>query len=205
MMRLNVRMAVAAVAVSFCLQGLVAEAGFRHFRVYRSGCSTCSAPVYFAAPMPVCASCQPACSTCAAPGFASSYFQPAMGSGMTGFAPGYGTGYGPSSSYAYGPSFGFDAQPGYDMGAGVSATPQIQGFGGASGLGFGGGSAYGPSTGFNGQAGYGLAGGSPIPQVSAFGGSGFGIGMGSAGSSYYGPMPSQYSVVPPSPAFDLVW
>lgn len=201
MMRLNVRMAVAAVAVSLCLQGLVAEAGFRHFRVYRSGCSTCSAPVYFAAPMPVCASCQPACSTCAAPGFASSYFQPAMGSGMTGFAPGYGTGYGPSSSYAYGPSFGFDAQPGYAMGAGVSAAPQVQGFGGASGFGFGG-SAYDPSLGFNGQAGYGMAGGSPIPLVS---GSGIGIGMGSAGSSYYGPMPSQYSVVPPSPAFDLVW
>lgn len=224
-MRMTVRVLAVAALVGLGLQTYMAQAGWRHFRMFRSSCSgcACSAPMYVAAP-PMAYSCGgpgwgcsgPACSApmwgCSGPACSA----PAWGcSGPTcSYPSSYQAGYGgglPMTAYGSSPGSSF----GYNYGYGANYTPSI-------GTGYGYGAGYAPGAGMyydfsapgsyaaGGYGGYGAGGvasqgfyGTPVsyPQTSGFGGSGLGYGM----PSYYAPVPSQYTPVPPAPASDLVW
>lgn len=218
-MRMTVRVLAVAALVGLGLQTYMAQAGWRHFRMFRSSCGgcACSAPMYVAAP--------PMSYSCGGPGWGCS--GPACSAPMWGcsgptcsYPSSYQAGYGgglPLTAYGSSPGSSF----GYNYGYGANYAPSV---GGGYGYGAGyapGAGGYGPGTGMyydfsapgsysaGGYGGYGAGGiasqgfyGSPVgyPQVS-YGGSGFGYGM----PSYYAPVPSQYTPVPPAPASDLVW
>jgi hypothetical protein len=208
MKRTGLRRVLAAAIIGIGLHGLVADAGLRHFRIFRSGCSapTCSAPMYVVAPAPVCACCRPmpTCSrpscfgpTCAIPACSAPMFgQPGYaGQSMLGY-PAYGNGMGMSTGYPM-PGTGFPAsQAGYSQ-----FGPGIYGAGGSGVLDNS--SYYGSTYEFGVQPGVGMTPG--YPQMTAYDVSGLGSVPGSSVPSYYAPVPSVYTPVPPAPATDLVW
>lgn len=199
MMRMTMRVAVAAVMIGVGFQATEADAGFRRFRGCGSCCAApgCSAAVYVVAPPPVCASCGPVYSA----GFAPSNFPPAYGGvPMMASNPAYGVS-------PYGNSF----ETTYDVGTQPGYGGIQPGYGGSQ-LGYGGVQrGYGGVLpGYGGvQPGYGSFGTVPAnPQVSGFGGfrgPGFEYGPGSPMPSNYAPVTYQYTPVPPAPATDLVW
>jgi hypothetical protein len=222
MMRMNVRMtvrvALAAVVVGIGLQADVANAGFRHFRSRGSCCMTggCSAPALVAAPAPVCA--------CGASGFQSTMAQDPFQLAYGG-QPAYGGLPMTASGTAYGPGLNGDSFAAIDVignplgspagsppaiggpppGNGSIGTlpvnPQVSGFGGYSGF-SGPGLQYGPATQYGSGSQYGL--GYQNGLGSQYG-PGLQYGFGSVMPSLYAPVPFQYTPVPPTPAFDLVW
>lgn len=185
-MRMAMRVVAAVALVGIGSQAFMAQAGWRHFRMFRSNCagSACSAPMYVAAP-PASFSCGGPSWGCSGPtcSYPTSY--------QAGYAP---TGYGGLPMTAYGTGYG---QTGYGTyydfstaGAGSYAA------GGYGANGYGSGVMYGTPVSY--------------PQAAAFGGLGYGgPGYGAAFNngvpSYYAPVPSQYTPVPPAPASDLVW
>ena len=199
MMRMTMRVAVAAVVIGVGLQATVADAGFRRFRGCGSCCAApgCSAAVYVVAPPPVCAGCGPVYPTSMAPSY---YPQANGGMPMMASNPAYGVS-------PYGNSF----ETTYDVGTQPGYGGFQPGYGGSQ-LGYGGVQrGYGGVLpGYGGvQPGYGSFGTVPAnPPVSGFGGfrgPGFDYGLGSTVPSNYAPVPYQYMPVPITPATDLVW
>lgn len=219
-MRMSMRVVVAAALVGIGSQAFLAQAGWRHFRMYGSNCAgpACSAPLYVAAPPTPCA-CGPAWG-CATPayGYPQSYqapmtyqaqmpYQPAMPY-QAGYAP---TTYGGLPMTAYGSGYG---QPSYgtyyDFSTAGAGSAMAGGYGGSGANGFGTGGMYGtpisyPQSPNFGGFGYGVGYGGMNYGGLGYGGMSYGAGYQNQVPSYYAPVPSQYTPVPPAPASDLVW
>ncbi len=186
--------------VGLAAQGFVADAGWRHLRMFRSSCAapscagcfapvgchtpmmscsapTCSGPAYVTPPMMVSACSAPVWG-CSAPACGGPMYSmpscsiPACAYPTLGGAGNYLPPYGSQSFSGLNSSFGF--APTY-------------------------GSVFPPEANLS---------AAPFPGLAAFGGAGFGHGAGSGPLNvpdYYAPMSAQYAPIPPAPASDLVW
>lgn len=200
-MRMAMRVVAAVALVGIGSQAFMAQAGWRHFRMFRSNCagSACSAPMYVAAP--------PASFSCGGPSWGCS--GPACAAPMWGcsgptcsYPMSYQAGYAPTSygglpMTAYGSGSG---QSGYgtyyDFSTAGTGSYAAGGYGGYGANGYGTGGMYGTPVSYPQAAAYGGQG---------YGGPGYGAAFNSGMPSYYAPVPSQYTPVPPAPASDLVW
>lgn len=202
MLRMSMRVVAIAALVGLALQTFSADAGWRRFRYFGTGCAapscaipSCSAPLFVAAPSPSFACSGPACSgpSC----FGPSCYQPTCGgwggcaSPLGGIGASYygGSPYGMSIGAGYAPSVGYLPQP--------PNAPIVAGTAYPTG---------GFSSGIQTPGGlYGAFGSAGYPQSFGYGDSGINSGIGSSVPSYYAPVTSQYTPVPPAPASDLVW
>ncbi|HEY4259362.1 MAG TPA: hypothetical protein VGM98_04355, partial [Schlesneria sp.] len=93
-MRMTMRVVAAVALVGIGSQAFIAQAGWRHFRMFRSNCGgcACSAPMYVAAPT--------AAYSCGGPSWGCS--GPACSGPTCSYPMSYQTGYGGYSQAGYG-------------------------------------------------------------------------------------------------------